>query len=488
MFIDITENVFLMRVSGIQNYNIHKVCKNNSNTKELAFTSNENSSEFKGINGEVLKVLDENNLINIENISDSKVGSKFLVSFKDPKYSGLKILIKSGTKFASETKGIDLKLIKENQSFTGRVYGSIRKNDDGTCDEKMKKAYTDFWSLGMHQAITNKYIDKELTSRIKNDYNFFVPSDGDGTRYKDITRLQGGVTKPASLIPATLNGHTMSLVQVVLSNFTQTSKLDDGVGFIEVKPAQGSAYAFLEGLADGTISTEKPLVFSWGDNFSDINVTKLILDHEENNSGFTILSVLVDEKNIKSLGALKVNSSDDFTVTKFKEKPSDKDEIETYKLPELDNKYLASVGPFVISPEVLTWIKDKYKKNPESFKNPEGKGYDFSTMIIAPLLDALNNGEIKDKEGNPLSLRTKLLPKANTWSDLGTESDFSTNLNMVKNGSFADLPSEMKESISKNVDEYGNITFDVKTQKMLTDIKNEYGLNIENSICYYNFQ
>lgn len=479
-----------MRVTGIQNYNGLKQnnnVKNSSVKTQLTFASNNNISEVKGLNGDTLNVLDENNLINIENISDPKVGSKFLISFKDPKYEGFKILFKPDTEFKSEDKGINVKLVKEQQSFKGRVYGSIRKNEDGTCDEKMKNAYSNFWTLGMHQIINEKYIDNELTSRIKNDYNFFIPSDGDGTRYKDITKLQGGVTKPASLIPATLNGHTMSLVQAVLSNFTQTSKVDDGVEFIEVKPAQGSAYAFLKGLENGTISTDKPLIFSWGDNFSDINLSKIVLDHEKNNSGFTITSGLFYPARVKDLAAIKVISGNDLTVTKFKEKPTEKDDIDSFKIAELNNRCLASVGPYIISPEALTWIKEKYTENPESFKSPEGRGYDFSSMIIAPLVDAFNNDEIKDKDGNALKLRTKLIPSDNTWSDLGSEGDFDTSMKTVKYGGYSNLPTEMKDSIGKNVDADGNITFDEKTQKMLNEIKNDYGLNIKNSICYYNF-
>ena len=42
-----------------------------------------------GNNGQVLNYKDENNLFDIENISDNKVGSKFLLHPKDEKYSSL---------------------------------------------------------------------------------------------------------------------------------------------------------------------------------------------------------------------------------------------------------------------------------------------------------------------------------------------------------------------------------------------------------------
>ncbi len=472
-----------MRVSGLSSYNALQI--RNQNFKSSNIDKTTNDSSYSGINGESLKISDKNNIFSVENISDKKVGSKFILTINDPKYEGLRILVKPESKITSDDGSIFGKIQKDNISFSGRVYGSIRKNDDSSCDEKMRQAYKNYWINGMHNKVVNNYVNNELTSKIKDDYNFFIPSDGDGTRYKDIAKLQGGITKPASFLPSTLNGQQMSLVQSVLTNFSRTNKLDDGVGFVEVEPAQGSAFAFLEGLKDGTIPTDKPLVFSWGDNFSDIDVTKLILEHEKKNSGMTIMSILCDDKQIKSLGALEVDSKDNMEVKRFKEKPTNDTEIESFKEPGFDNQCIASVGPYILSKEVLTRIKNDYISNPEAFLNTDGKGYDFSSMIISPMVDLLGSGEITDKNGEALKLRTTVLPSGNTWSDLGAEKDFTTSMLSIKGGGYSNLPREIIDSITNNVDENNNITFGDKEKELVASLKNDYGINLENTVVYF---
>jgi|GEM_PF-3651222 len=436
----------------------------------------------QGVRNEVLKVKDSNKLLSIKNISDAKVGSKFIVESTDPKYKGLRILFKSDSIFKSKTLPLELFLEKDRDlAFLGRVYGSIRKNSDGSVDDRMKSGYNNFWDLGMYNNIVKNYTSDKLTSQIKNDYNFFIPSDGDGSRYKDIAILQGGVTKPASYIPAQLNCNNMTLVQSVLTNFAKTNKLTQGADFIEVKPAQGSAFAFLEGIKTGKIPVDKPLVFSWGDNFSDINISKLIIEHEENKSGLTILTIPVDAERARSLGVALVNNFRDKAIRAFEEKPSDPYK---YQIDELDGKILASVGPYVISPQVLQWIKDNYKINPESFLSPEGKGYDFSTMILGPLVAIMANGELTDEQDNPLRMRAKVIEKTDTWSDLGAEKDFTKEMLAIRDGGYQGLPDEIRHSIRKNVDAKGNITFDSKAKYLFKDFIKEYNMNIKNVLVY----
>lgn len=442
-----------------------------------------------GGRGHDLKV-DENalRLFNIENISSDKVGSKYIFTPKDPEFADLKILVKGNSVLEDKKSGermIDLP--RHSVSFTGKVYGSIGVRE-GKADETMKSAYTAFWDKGMLDKINKDYVSKEA-SKIKNDYNFFIPSDGDGTRYRDIATLlktkDGKIpTKPASIIPATLNNEQMQLVQGVLVNFAKTGKVDDGHDFIPVKPAQGSAYAFLEGLKDGTISTEEPVVFSWGDNFSDIDMTKLILDYEKSNSGFTLLALPVDGSRIRSLGAAAVNNDEEKIVSKFKEKPS-ADEVEEFKIPGTKDSYLGVVGPYVLSKEVLTWIKDKYEENPESFLNPDGKGYDFSSMILGPLVDAMNNGEIKDENGEPLTMRVYQKPGKDTWSDLGAEKDLSKELKSDFATNYMNMPTEMRTSIMENRDGFGNIFFNENSRNKYSEFCEKAGVQFLNSIVYY---
>ena len=437
-----------------------------------------------GEKGDRLSVTDKNYALKVENISDPKVGSKYLVTFTNPKYEGLTILFKPNSVMKAKDGSVNLELIHGMPSFAGRLYGSIRRDEDGTIDTKMKNAYLNFWRQGMHTKIQNKYLDKGVKN-LKDDYNFYIPSDGDGTRFKDVTKLQGKVTKPASHIPAKLNGSQMSLIHSVITNYTKTGKLTEGVDFIPITPAKGSAYAFLEGIKCGKIPVDKPLVFTWGDNFSDINFTNILKEHERLNSGFTVHTLLTDENRIKAFAATEIDNLKDKNITWLKEKPTKKEEIDRVKIPEYNNRCLGSVGPYVISVPALKWIKENYTNNPESFLNPEGKGYDFSSMIIARMQKEFQAGKILDENGNPLRMKAVIMGKKETWSDLGGEKDFSEAMYNIKKGSYKGLPKEVKSSIAHNVDKNGNITFNEKTKEYLKQVSKDLGIEFKNTISYF---
>ena len=100
------------------------------------------------------------------------------------------------------------------------------------------------------------------------------------------------------------------------------------------------------------------------------------------------------------------------------------------------------------------------------------------------MVKVLGNGELKDKDGNALRMMAYEKPSSDTWSDLGSEKDFSAEMKNVKHGAFSNLPSEMRETIGKNVDRYGNITFDAKTKARLNEFLDKYEIQLENSIIY----
>ena len=188
---------------------------------------------------------------------------------------------------------------------------------------------------------------------------------------------------------------------------------------------------------------------------------------------------------VKSLGLLKIDSMENKSILEFTEKPTDDDYIETCLVPELgEDMCLASVGPYVISPEVLSWIKDNYIEDPESFLNPT-KGYDFSSMIIEPALNALNNGEITDKNGNPLEMKLHIISEDESWSDLGSQKDFSKAMQNILYGQYANFPYEMISTIRNNVDDMGNITFNNKAEILLYELAKELNLTMNNVIAYY---
>lgn len=415
-----------------------------------------------------------------QNLSNQKVGSKFLIKCLLPEYEDLTLLITPESKIESDDLYIGIDKDSSSPSFKGKLYASIRQEGKYS-DTKMEEEYVRFWQEGMHALVSDKYIDKEYGRKIKNDYNFFIPSDGDGTRYKDITSLQGGRTKPASYIPATLNGKNMSLVQGVISNFARTGKLDKKYEFIKVSPAKGSAFAFLEGLRTGKISTKKPIVFSWGDNFTDVNISRLLYKHEKSGSDFTISAIPVEKSKTKSLSVVKIDSLKDKSILEFVEKPQDDAYINSCVVPQLGkDKCLSVVGPYVISPRVLQWIKDKYVSNPEYFKNPD-KGYDFSSMIIAQVLDAMQKGEIPKGK-----MKLALIKDDETWSDLGSQKDFSLAMKNISLGLYSNLPAEVSLSLQKNIDDDGNITFNTRSRNMLRALASDLNIKFENVLAYCN--
>ncbi len=478
----------------VQNISAFYSCSNKKNLNNPVYSKNvpvfqgSVPVKNKGMNGDrlVLKGRAEEFFVIKRNLSNPKVGSKFLLKSKLPEYEGLELLITPETKIQSDDMYIGIaKKGERTPSFKGRLYGSIRQEDQ-RIDYKMQEEYIRFWTEGMHSVINEKYKDSEYAPYISQDYNFFIPSDGDGTRYKDITALQGGRTKPASYIPAQLNGRNMSLVQNVISNFTRTGKLDKMFDFVRVKPAQGSAYAFLEGLKNSQISTNRPVVFSWGDNFTDVNISKLMYNHEKSGSGFTITTIPVEKERTKSLSICKIDSLENKNIREFVEKPQNDDYIESCIIPELgDDKCLAAVGPYVISPQVLKWIKDKYTENPENFRNPD-KGFDFSSMIIAPVLEALKNGEILNENQEPMSMKLEVISDNDTWSDLGSQKDFSKAMCDIKAGKYSNLPLEIIQSTKKNIDDKGNITFNTRSRKLFDSMVSKLNLDARNVIAYCN--
>lgn len=375
----------------------------------------------------------------------------------------------------------------------GTLYGSIRKDDTNISDFHMMKQYNDFFNTGMKDKLETTYLDKKA-DRIKDKYNHFTPTDGDGSRFKPVSMLQGGVTKPASAFPAMMNGANMTLIQTVFANLARTGTMDDEVKFIKVKPAQGSAYALLEGLKSGKVSTEKPIVFSWGDNFSDLDITRLILKHEKENSGFTMLTIPRNKKDVSALGVIKVEDNkgiplEDRKIQAFVEKPKDQEFIDSIVLPEIsdgkEEKALAVVGPYILSREALEWIKNKYTTDPKFFHDAD-KGYDFSSRIIVGLLDAMEDGEIKDKKtGEPLSMYFDIKPNTEKWSDVGKREDFVDAIQDVYQGKFANMPQEMQDSISRNVDANGNIYMSDNARIKTAAFARKYNLRLENCIVYF---
>ncbi len=428
-------------------------------------------------NKRIAQVYDPKNIMNKAAIlTPEKVGNTIILTPSNPKYSNLRIILKDGAKLQSEDKSFGAIVGEaEELSFCGKLYGSIGASN---YPDKMRQAYSEFFDYGMKDAVELEFKPDRL--QFKDDYNFFTPTDGDGSRFKDYTSAQGGTCKPACVLPAKLGRKPFKLIHTIMSNFTKTGMVD-GLEFVNVDKARGSTYALLEGLRNGEIPTDRPLVFSWGDNFSDIDISKLLKYHEKNNAGITILGIATTYEAIKSFGTIALEPETGFEVRDFVEKPQKHEEIIKSAIPGTD-KYLASVGPFVLSCEVLNWIKENYTKNPDSFYNPKLNAFDFSSSILEVLDQKMKNGEIKDKNGNKMPMMAYIKPDEQTWSDIGKTKYLISEMKRVKEGEFSGLPSEVKETISQNVDEAGIITLNQSVKALFNEFCKEYNLKASGNI------
>lgn len=421
----------------------------------------------------IAKIIDPKKLFEIFDESNDKVGRAIVLKINDPEFKDLKILLKDGSEieFNNEKIIVNQKKLNDKTSFQGKIYGSIGASN---YPKQMRQAYNDFFGQGMYAKILREF--KPSSKGLKKDYNFYTPTDGDGKRFKDYTNLQGGICKPAAILPATYNGEPLKLIQATLINFTKTGLVKPRMKFINVDKAHGSAFAFLEGLKKGKIPTNKPIVFCWGDNFSDINIKKLLQHHEKHNAGITVLGIPANYERVQSLAGVTLGKNSE--IIGLIEKPKEHSDIIKSLIPNTD-KHLGSVGPFIISKNVLKWLKKEYTKNPAIFQNESGE-FDFSSKILTPMVEKLKAGEIKDKKGNKMPMIAYIKPEEETWSDLGKTTDMMDEMKNVVQGKFKGLPEEIKNSIRKNMDvKKGIISTDEKARLLFQKFCEKYGIKIK---------
>ena len=77
----------------------------------------------------------------------------------------------------------------------------------------------------------------------------------------------------------------------------------------------------------------------------------------------------------------------------------------------------------------------------------------------------------------------KVKEDSETWSDLGSQKDFSTSMKDIKAGKmYTGLPKEIRTSIAKNVDENGNITMNKYSRDLFEDLAKKVGFEAKNVI------
>ena len=126
-----------MKISSI-NYAMSAM---NTNFAAKSKKADKNEQLYTGMNNEKL-VMDgraSKYFTVVENLSNPKVGSKFVLESTLPQYEGLRVLITPDSKITGS--GINIGIEKgETPSFKGRLYGSIREQD-GQRDYKMEEEY-----------------------------------------------------------------------------------------------------------------------------------------------------------------------------------------------------------------------------------------------------------------------------------------------------------------------------------------------------------
>ena len=101
------------------------------------------------------------------------------------------------------------------------------------------------------------------------------------------------------------------------------------------------------------------------------------------------------------------------------------------------------------------------------------------------MLKAFNNGEIlSSKNGEPLEMKYETVQPQETWSDLGSQKDFSKAMKDMNKGKYKQLPFEMRVSMLLNSYPNGDISFNDKTRSLLFELKKDLRLKTENVIAY----
>lgn len=405
----------------------------------------------------------------VRNISNEKMGAAILVRPK--KYPKLKILMKDGSSLKSKDGRFNVTLGDEPKLpvFRGTLYGSVSYDTE----KPMKRAYYDFFKMGI-----NNYPKMETKF---GDYNFYTPTDGAGSRFKDYSALFNNIPKPAAPLPGDINGRPFRLIHATMANFAKTGMLDD-VELVHVeKGGKGNVYSFMKGLTTGQIPMDKPIIFSWGDNFSDVDIKKMIKYHEKNNSAVTVMTVAMPKSALEALGTVELDPKKGYEIQGFIEKPKTEEDKMKSAIPSKPGYHMASVGPYILSPSALQQIVKMWEEDKESFLNANNE-YDFTVGFLNPVAQKIKNSELKDSNGNPLKMFAYLKPDRENWSDLGKTSDLMTEMRKVKNNKYKGLNEDYRDSVKENVHRSGVITANEKSADEFRKFCREYGIEAKGNI------
>lgn len=263
---------------------------------------------------------------------------------------GIKILLNRGSKLASPELNISYDKIKENKIF-------VDSNKKITFGNNLY-IVSGYKSKNTNQTVKNYFdetknlnIEKSPYAKlIKNNYTIVGLAAGHGTRLKPISDLYD-TNKPTTKFPGT----NKTLMEISCLDSAARAGNISKINFIkdDENNLSGTAGPIINGLKNGTIPLDKPLVLLTSDTFNNIDLAKVLYDFEHSkNTGIGVVVKDVTGENIFDIPLIEIN--DDNEINKFHEKINHTN----YKdIINANNSFYTSTNIMIIHPNILNFLK-----------------------------------------------------------------------------------------------------------------------------------
>lgn len=392
-----------------------------------------------------------------------------------------------------ETKnGIKAKVVKhenkKNPSFTGDCSVNVYYKRNET-----EEAVDNFINLSKDK--NSKLFNKIKTSDIdySEEFHPYVLAGGFGSRLEAITHYHNN-NKPSAATPI----KDWHLLDFSLLNLYQANLInnDTNIKYHIQARANGPVGCFITNMGYDIVNdkkgihlanrgkselpTEKNIIVMPADNITDIDLADALETFKNTpDAGFMVVGVpdercycgkIVPEENSNDIKEFIPNKTHDDVIDKTTGTVKDKNGNDVV----LGNAFI-----YVIKPDILDTIADIYdtkiqERADEILAKRRGQSNCKSKLltdaeyskavdlhwdreIIPKLVEMSKNGELKDKEGNPLKT---IVYKATetTWADVGEyASYYNTMKNLTKDDMFSNMPQSIKDAARENVED--NVIF-----------------------------
>lgn len=392
-----------------------------------------------------------------------------------------------------ETKnGIKAKVVKhenkKNPSFTGDCSVNVYYKRNET-----EEAVDNFINLSKDK--NSKLFNKIKTSDIdySEEFHPYVLAGGFGSRLEAITHYHNN-NKPSAATPI----KDWHLLDFSLLNLYQANLInnDTNIKYHIQARANGPVGCFITNMGYDIVNdkkgihlanrgkselpTEKNIIVMPADNITDIDLADALETFKNTpDAGFMVVGVpdercycgkIVPEENSNDIKEFIPNKTHDDVIDKTTGTVKDKNGNDVV----LGNAFI-----YVIKPDILDTIADIYdtkiqERADEILAKRRGQSNCKSKLltdaeyskavdlhwdreIIPKLVEMSKNGELKDKEGNPLKT---IVYKATetTWADVGEyASYYNTMKNLTKDDMFSNMPQSLKDAARENVED--NVIF-----------------------------